>query len=129
MAEEGTLAINADVAKLAGAQASTISTAEAYTNFYIKLAEGNLCKSARYNWVTKYSTLSDIGKEILRDATASFAAVKAIEYDMGGFTSRQEALIMINILWDSYQKLIDLFEKDEGANYREFIVSGVGTVE
>lgn len=127
MAEAGTLCINADVEKKAGLNASATSTAEAYTNVYILEAEAQLCTAARYDYVTNYASVSTIGKEILRDAASSYAAVLAINYDMSGFTSRQEALTMINILWAGFQKVINLLEKD--VNYREFILSGEGTIE
>ena len=127
MAEEGTLAINADVLKKAGANASTTSTAEAYTNFYIKQGEGQLSTSARYDWITNYSSISTVGKHILRDAASSYAAIFAVNYDMSGFTSRQESLIMINILWAGFQKVITLLEKDN--TYKEFILSGSGDID
>lgn len=127
MAEEGTLAINADVAKYAGANANTTASAEAYTNVYIKMAEGRVCLDTRYDWVTNYSSVSDIGKEILRDAVAAYAAIKVIEYDMSGFTSRQEALTMINILWAIYRENVSQLVKDN--IYKEFILSGTGVID
>lgn len=127
MVEAGTLCINADVLKKAGADASSTSTAEAYTNVYIKMAEAQLCTSARYDWVTNYTSVSTIGKEILRDAASSYAAVLAINYDMTGFQTRQEALTIVNILWAGFQKCINLLEKDN--NYRDFILTGSGDVD
>ena len=121
------LAIDADVLKKAGANASAVSTAAAYTQVYLLQAEGQLCTAARYDWVTNYGSISAIGKEILRDAASSYAAIQVISYDMTGFASRQEALIMINILWASFQKVITLLEKDN--NYKEFILSGVGDID
>lgn len=127
MAEAGTLCINADVLKKAGANANTTATAEAYTNVFIKEAEGHLCASARYDWVTNYADVSAIGKEILRDAASAYAAVQAINYDMSGFTSRQEALTMVNILWAGFDKVITLLEKDN--NYKDFILTGSGDID
>jgi hypothetical protein len=127
MAEAGTLAINADVVKKAGAKVSTVSIAEAYTNVYIKEAQGLICTISRYDWVTNYASVSTIGKEILRDATASYAAVKAINYDMSGFTSRQEVLIMVNLLWSCFMETYQLLKKEN--NYRDFILTGSGDVD
>ena len=126
MAEAGTLCINADVIKLAGVGVSSTSIAEAYTNVFILMAEAQLSASARYNWVSNYASVSSIGKEILRDAAASYAAVKAINYNMRNYTSRQEALMMINILWASYQKVLNLLEKDN--KYKDFILNGTGSI-
>jgi len=46
---------------------------------------------------------------------------------MSGFTSRQEALIMVNILWAKWGKTMSLIEKDN--NYRDFILTGAGSVD
>lgn len=127
MAEEGTLCGQGDVAKKAGVNASAVSVAEAYTNVYIKEAEGLLCVASRYDWVTNYASVSTIGKEILRDSVASYAAVKVINYDMSGFSSRQEALIMINILWAVFMETYRLVTKDN--NYRDFILTGIGDID
>lgn len=126
MAEEGTLCINGDVLKKAGSRASSTSTAEAYTNVYIKEAEGQLCTAARYDWVTNYSSISTIGKEILRDAASSYAAALAIAYNTNGFNSTQEALAIVNILWAGFEKCIRLLEKDN--KYKSFILTGDGDV-
>lgn len=126
MVEAGTLAINANVTYEAGANASSVSTAEGYTNVYILKAEGKICLDTRYDWVTNYSSVSDIGKEILREAVSCYAAIAAINYDMSGFTSRQEALVMINVLWARY---IDIVKRIAGDNmYKEFILSGEGDI-
>lgn len=126
MAEAGTLAINDNVVKKAGANHNTTYSAEAYTNVYIKLAEGKVCLDSRYDWVTNYASVSTIGKEILREAVSCLAAVDVINQDMSGFTSRQEALIMINVLWARYQAIINQITKDN--NYRDFILTAEGTV-
>lgn len=127
MVEAGTLCTNGDVAKLAGANTSTVSVAEAYTNVFIKMAEGDLCESARYDWVTNYASISTIGKEILRKATAACAAVMVLNYDMSGYTSRQESLIMANLLWAFYSKTMNKFEKDN--NYKDFVLTGIGVID
>ena len=125
MAEEGTLCINADVLKLAGVNASSTSIAEAYTNVYIKMAEGSLSASARYNWVLNYASVSTIGREILRNATAAFAAFLAVDYSPLNFPTSQYT-IKQNNLWAMFQKSITLLEKDN--NYKEFILSGIGVI-
>jgi|SRR3990167_7980624 len=127
MAEEGTLAINADVLKKAGVSASSTSTAEAYTNVFIKMAEGQLSTSARYDWVTNYASVSTIGKNILKDAVSSYAAILAMNYDPRNYTSSQEYSFQINVLWAGYQKVLNLLEKDN--MYKEFILSGAGDID
>lgn len=125
MAEAGTLCINADVLKMAGTRASSTSTAEAYTNVYILMAEGALSAAAKYDFVTKYASISAIGKEILRDACASKAAVDAIKYDTSSFVNSEDHLTLTNILWASYAKVLDRLEKED--NYLDFIITGTGS--
>lgn len=127
MGEEGTLAINDNVVKEAGANHNTTYSAEAYTNVYIKKAEGKVCLDTRYDWVTNYSSVSDIGKEILREAVSCYTAVMVIHQDMSGFTSRQEALTMVNILWARYKDIINRIADDN--KYKEFILSGEGDID
>lgn len=127
MVEAGTLAINANVTYEAGANASATSAAEAYTNIYIKKAEGKICLDTRYDWVTNYSDVSAIGKEILREAVSCYAAIAVINYDMSGFTTRQESLTMINILWARYADIVKRIVADN--KYKEFILSGEGDID
>lgn len=124
MAEEGTLCINADVLKKAGAQASSVSSAESYTNVYIKMAEGQLCAAARIDFVTNYADVSDIGKEILRDACSCAAALDVMDYDRTGYF-QSEASDKSNVLWARFQKIIALLEKDD--KYKDFIMTGDST--
>ena len=121
MAEEGTLAIREDVLKFAGANANTTATAEEYTNVYIKMAEGFVCVSARYDYVTNYASVSAIGKEHLRIATAAYAAMKVIEYDMSGFTSKEEAQTMLDVLFSFVVEGVNLLRDEK---FRSFILKG-----
>lgn len=127
MTEAGTLCINADVVKKAGVNANSTAVSEAYTNVYIKMAEGKICLDTRYDWVTNYAGVSAIGKEILRDATASYSAIDVINDDMSGYTSRQEALIMVNILWARYKEIVNQITKDN--KYKDFILNGAGDID
>lgn len=127
MAEEGTLCTNGNVGYKAGANKSSTSSAEAYTNVYIKLAEGQICLDTRYDWVTNYASVSTIGKEVLRDAVSSLAAIDVINYDMSGFTSRQEALTMINVLWARYREIVRKITEDE--KYKDFILNATDSMD
>ena len=121
------LAIDADVLKLAGSGANATAAGATYTQVYLLQAEGMVCLETRYNWVGNVASISTIGKEALRMAVASLAAISVINYDMSGYTSRAEALIMINILWAQYREVVGLLIKDN--NYKEFILSGVGDID
>jgi len=122
MAEAGTLCTNGDVEKKSGSNATATADAEAYTNVYIKQAEGFVCTQARYDFVTNYASVSAIGKEFLRDVTSSLAAIKVIEYDMSGYTSRTEAQTMLDVNYAVIVECVNLLRDDK---FRDFIKSGV----
>lgn len=121
MVEAGTLCINADVEKMSGANGSSTSDAEAYTNVYIKEAEGYISAICRYDWVTNYSSVSTIGKEILRECAACLAAISVIRYDMSGFSSRAEAQTMITSLYSRAVDCLNVLKDDKG---RQFVIDG-----
>jgi len=112
MADTGIFATTAEIGYKAGANASTTAKAEAYTNSFIAQAESWINARTIYNWSDVYSTLNADVKGILKDAGSSLAAIYVIQYDMSGFTSRQEALIMINILWARVEECCKLLEKE-----------------
>ena len=126
MAEEGTLAVREDVLKFAGDGANSTATAEAYTNVYIKMAEGVVCAQSRYDWVTDVASISTVGKEALRIAVASLAAMMAIEYDMSGYTSRVESQVMLDILRTQAQDIINLLRDN---NFKAWILNAGGTID
>jgi hypothetical protein len=127
MTEAGTLCTSDDVIRRSGINANGTIASMAYTNDYIKTAEGKVCLDTRYDWVTNYASVSTIGKEILREATSCKAAVDVINDDMSGFTSRQEALIMINVNWAKYSDIIAKIVKDN--IYKDFILTGSGDID
>jgi hypothetical protein len=101
----------------AGAAVSTALTAAQYTQL-INQAECFINDLSRKDWVAAYSGLATDKKKILEDAASCHAAVGAINYDMSGYTSRQEALTMVNILWARMQEDMKLLNND---NTRAFI--------
>jgi len=101
----------------AGANVSTVLTAAQYTQL-INQAESFINNSARNDYVASYSGLAADKKKILEDCASCHAAIGAINYNMAGFSSRQEALIMINILWARMQECLRLIKDD---NTRGFI--------
>lgn len=75
-------------------------------DIWIKAAEAIINSVCRYNWSDKYATLDQDTREILQDTASDIAAIKAITYDMNGYTTRTEAEGMINIYRDN--KLFNL---------------------
>jgi len=121
MVEAGTLCINADVEKKSGANGSSTADVEAYTNVYIKMAEGFICAQARYDFVTNYASVSTIGREFLRDIASSLAAIKVISYDASGFTSRTESQTMLDVNWSIVVEGINLLRDED---FKQFVIAG-----
>ena len=115
MVDTGIFATTTQIGYKAGANASTTSKAEAYTNFYIAQAESRINVESEYNWSDAYSSLNVDVKYVLQEAASNLAAVYVIQYDMSGFTSLKEAQSMVDILLFNYQACIKLLqEKNKG---------------
>jgi len=110
MVDSGIFATTAEVERKAGANASTVSVAEAYVNDYMTQAESTINVMTRYNWSDAYSGLDVDVKGILKEAASNLAAIYVITYDMSGFTSRGEAESMINILRDGFLRNIQMLK-------------------
>lgn len=108
MADTGIFATTAEVARKAGDGASTTSVAEAYTNDFMTQAESEINVATRYNWSDAYTGLDADVKGILKQAASNLAAIYVIQWDMGGYTSRTEAEVMINVLRDGYLRCISI---------------------
>lgn len=117
MADTGIFATTDEIGRKAGANASSTATAEAYANDFIGQAESYINARTLYNWSDAYSTLDDDVKGILKDAGSSLAAIYIINYDMSGFTSRQEAIMMINILWARVDECCRVLEKEANRTF------------
>lgn len=117
MADTGIFATTAEIGYKAGANKSPVSSAEAYTNSFIAQAESYINARTLYNWSDAYGTLNADVKGILKDAGSSLAAIYVINYDMSGFTSRQEALIMVNLLWARVDECCKILEKEANRTF------------
>jgi len=100
MADTGIFATTAEVIRKTGANASATSATEAYINDYMTQVESLINCVTRYNWSDAYSGLNADVKGILKEVASNLAAIYVIEYDFSGFTSRNEAESMINVLRD-----------------------------
>jgi hypothetical protein len=117
MVDTGIFATTAEIGYKAGANASATSKAEAYTNSFIAQAESFINTRTLYNWSDAYAGLNADTKAILKEAGSSLAAIYVIQYDMSGFTSRQEALIMINILWARVEECLKVLDKEANRDF------------
>ena len=109
----GQFASTIEVERKCGANASSVSKASGYVDDYLTQAESLINATTTFNWTDAYDALNTDVKGILKMAASAWAAVMVIRYDMSGFTSRQEALTMINSLLHEYNTAIkELKEKD-----------------
>lgn len=106
MADEGIFATTAEVQRKTGEYANATSNTEAYINQFMTEAESLINCTCRYNYTDAYPTLNVDVKGILKMAASAWAAIGVIRYNMDGFTSRQEALTMINSLLHEYNMAI-----------------------
>ena len=100
MADTGIFATTAEVERKVGANASSVSKAEAYVNDYMTQVESFINVATRFNWSNAFSGLDVDKKGILKETATNLAAIYVIQYDMSGYTSRVEAEDMVNILRD-----------------------------
>jgi hypothetical protein len=67
-------------------------------------AEGFIVTETRREWVTQYASLSTGVKGMLADVCSSLAATNLVNYDMSGYTSRQEATTILDVLRDNFTR-------------------------
>ncbi|MFW5895552.1 MAG: hypothetical protein ACOCT9_02290 [archaeon] len=120
MAEEGTFCDNSEVKRKAGANVSSTSEAEEYTNQFIKEAEAYINAATGENWTDQYDELDDNKKYILKEAASNLAAVYVINYDYAAIasqddSSRIDAENRINVLFARFVQCMDILT-DVGTN-------------
>ena len=106
MADEGIFATTAEIVRKAGAQASSVSTAEAYTNDFVAQAESTINAETKVNWSDIYATLDEDLRDILKLAASNLAAIYVISYDTRGFRTAADAQTALDVLWAGYRDAI-----------------------
>ena len=76
-------------------------------------AEGVLNTATRYDWVANYTTVGINFKPILDDVISDMVAMKIINYDMSGYTSRLEATTMLDVLKDNMSRNMEILKDDK----------------
>ena len=117
MVDTGIFATTAEVQRKVGANASATSNAEAYINQFMTEAESFINITCGVNYSDTYSGLNADVKGILKECASSLAAIYVINYDMSGYTSRQEALVMINILWGRVSECLKLLKEKKNTDF------------
>lgn len=108
--ETGVLCQIADVVSRAGVGANAVAIAEANVNLCEDAAEGIVCALARYDFVTNVAILTVSAVDLLREATATLAAIQVICYDTSTYASIREAEDFLNILWARWRMLKPIIE-------------------
>lgn len=85
----------------AGANVSSSVISGAILADWSNKAEAYINAATGYDWTTNYASLQTNYKYILDDLCASIIARNMINYDMSGYTSRQEATTMLDVLTDT----------------------------
>lgn len=102
----GTFVVSGQVLKKAGDGVSTSIGSE--IDDWIKEVESYICTKTRKNWIDAYAALNIDVKYVLQEIAANLAAIYAINYDMKGYSSRDEAETMINVLDSRAKELLDV---------------------
>ena len=76
-------------------------------------AESSISASTRRDWVgLSASTLTNF-KAVLDDCASDIIALKIINYDMVGYTSRVEAQTMLDVIRDNYVRNLEILKLDQ----------------
>ncbi len=108
-----------EVLAKAGNNVSATSSVAAYTTQFVREVEGMLNVFCRHDWNSAIvSGLNADVQGILEETTSCLAAIYVIQWDMSGFTSRNEAVSMINVLRDTALKNMSILRDKK---VRDFI--------
>ncbi len=99
MADEGVFTKNADIQARAGVNANATEKLTAATDVYVLNIEAIINTRTRFDWSAQFTAgMKASTKGILTDVGASMCATIVIMADMSGFTSLEEARLMLNVL-------------------------------
>ena len=76
-------------------------------------AEGLINTATRKDWVTDYAAVTTNFKPILDDVASDLIAMKIINYDMSGYSSRLEAGTMLDFLSDNSGRSLKILGETE----------------
>jgi len=100
----------AAVAKAGVNANSTIILSGAVLAEWSNECEGALNTITRKDWISAYSGLAANHKNILNDTCSDMIALKIVNYDMNGYTSRLEAQTILDVLRDNMVRNIEVIK-------------------
>jgi hypothetical protein len=104
----------------AGVGANTTSASIANISNYVQSAQSVLNVMTKKNWTDEYTSLSEDVKYMIDETISNLAAIKVINYDMSGYTSRLEAEGMKLTLWNEAKEYM---EKLKDVDIQKFMVN------
>lgn len=78
---------------------------------WINESESEINVSTEKNWTDAYAALNPDVKNLLNAAASDRAAMRCIQYDMSGYTSRAEAVMMLNVLRDAFNAEVEILKR------------------
>lgn len=117
MTDTGIWASSAHVIQKCGAGASTSGASVVYSDSFLEQAESYINCITRYNWTDKWATLNTDVKMILREASSNLAAIYAINFNMAGYSSKEEAELMMNVLKKRFDECIEVLIDQKSETY------------
>ena len=84
---------------------------------WIVEAENFINLLCRYDFTANYLSLNANTKQILREAATCLAAMYAVSFDMGGYTSLAEAETIIDVCRDGAERALGLLVDQKSVTY------------
>jgi len=100
----------AAIAKAGNSVSSTIKASGATLAEWSNQVEHSINQETKYDWTTNYASIGSNFVEALSEIASSLVAIKMIQWDMSGYTSRFEAITMVNINHDIAQSGIKVLK-------------------
>ena len=119
MGDEGILATTQQILDMAGANVSSVSAGEAFTNRYVLLAENYLNATATFDFSANFAGLTIQVKNIVSMFCAAMAANMVINYDTDSM-GRNAATLRMNVNKDFMNMAITELKNK---NTQDFMVS------
>ena len=84
---------------------------------WLAQAEATVSAMSRYDYVANSAAITTNKLPLLKEITANLAAIEAVKYSMGGYTSRTEAEDVINVLRDAALRGLNLIRDQKGTTF------------
>jgi hypothetical protein len=102
----------AAIAKAGANVNATIAASSATLAEWSDESEASLQTITRKDWITDADYTANFSGA-LADAASDMVAMKIINYDMSGYTSRMEAQTMLDVIRDNLMRTLDVLKDDK----------------